>query len=322
MSSRRPAAGSVRPDSCAAGAPPRPAGPPARDRRRRPTTPSRTTAARRHPADERGTPMAARTWDGSIAPLLHAEAADAHTPARSSRNRSASLSTPSMHTWADPAVFRSRGTVSTKPGTRSSRPSTRRSRMARMLAHGVVARRGGHPHRLGHRDDAGDVERAAAAVSLLPAAHQEGLDGRPAAHDERADALRSAELVGRDGDEVAAGHRVRQVEPLEALDGVRVDEGLGTARRAPAPRRRPAARWCRPRCSRPSRRPAGRPGRARRPADRDRPRRPRRPPPPGRRGAPRRGARRGARPPGRPRLRHGGGSCRARRGCRPPCHSP
>ena len=47
-------------------------------------------------AHVRSTPIAASTCDGSIAPLAHADAADAHTPASSSRNSSASLSMPSM----------------------------------------------------------------------------------------------------------------------------------------------------------------------------------------------------------------------------------
>ena len=47
---------------------------------------------------DRSTPIAASTCDGSMAPLAHAEAADAHTSASSSRKSSASDSIPATHT--------------------------------------------------------------------------------------------------------------------------------------------------------------------------------------------------------------------------------
>ncbi|MEZ5298724.1 MAG: hypothetical protein R2697_21315 [Ilumatobacteraceae bacterium] len=40
-----------------------------------------------------------------MAPLAHADAALAHTSASSSRNNSASFSTPEMHTCAEPATL-------------------------------------------------------------------------------------------------------------------------------------------------------------------------------------------------------------------------
>jgi hypothetical protein len=45
-----------------------------------------------------GTPIAARTCDGSIAPLAHADAAETQTPAESSKYNNDSLSRPSKHT--------------------------------------------------------------------------------------------------------------------------------------------------------------------------------------------------------------------------------
>ena len=76
------------------------------------------------------------------------------------------------------------------------------------------ARRRGDAQRLGHGHDAGDVVRAAAAVALLAAAEQQRLERHAVAHDQRADALRAAELVGADATRGAAAAATRgDVEP-------------------------------------------------------------------------------------------------------------
>ena len=110
------------------------AGPRRRARPRAPVTTSASVVV--HPSDSRndppesaaGTPSAARTCDGSAAPLAHDDAAEAHTPSWSSRNSSASASTPGMQRWQFDATLWARSPVSTAPGMAASSPSARRSR--------------------------------------------------------------------------------------------------------------------------------------------------------------------------------------------------
>src|SRR5207302_4962839 len=75
-----------------------------------------------------GTPIAVRTWDGSTAPLVQADPADAHTPAPSSSTSNASDSTSPNDRWQLPAILFVRSPVSALPGTAANRPSARRSR--------------------------------------------------------------------------------------------------------------------------------------------------------------------------------------------------
>ena len=131
-------------------------------------------------AHSRSTPIAASTCDGSIAPAAHADAALAHTPPSSSRYSNASFSMPRMHTCADPATLSSGGTVS-----RTS------AQLAAQLTHEPVAQLGearvlvvalgiGEPQRLGERDGAGDVLRAAASLALLSATDEQRFERHPA----------------------------------------------------------------------------------------------------------------------------------------------
>ena len=84
-------------------------------------------------AQRRSTPIAASTCDGSIAPLAHADAADAHTPASSSRYSSASLSMPSkQHVGRAGDLGGRRRRSRAAPGTPATSPATRRSRSAAM----------------------------------------------------------------------------------------------------------------------------------------------------------------------------------------------
>ena len=135
-----------------------------------PSTPSRATAAARRRPAARGTPMASSTCDGSIAPLLHAEAADAHTPARSSRKSRASLSTPSMHTWAEPAdLARTRDGLDQTVARRRAgrRPAGRAARATRATVSAGVAAVTRIASAMATMP--GDVVRAASPVALLTA---------------------------------------------------------------------------------------------------------------------------------------------------------
>ena len=96
----------------------------------------------------------------------------------------------------------------------------------------------GGGERLGRGDDAGDVVRAAAPLALLPAADDERLDRHAVAHGEHADALRPAELVGAQRQQVDVRPQLAQVEPARRLDGV----GVQNAPRARARARRPTRR--------------------------------------------------------------------------------
>ena len=126
-----------------------------------------------------GTPMAASTCDGSIAPLAHDDAALAHTPASSSRYSNASFSMPSMQTCAEPATLSRRvdGLVHVvELGLRSPSTSGRAARRCATFssARSVSVARSA----VGHRDDSGDVVRAAAPLALLSAAHQQRRERR------------------------------------------------------------------------------------------------------------------------------------------------
>ena len=90
------------------------------------------------------------------------------------------------------------------------------------------------------RDDAGDVLRARPASLFVAAALDEGLDREAVADDERADALRSAELVPGDRDEVGGRRMHSEVEPLRRLDRVGVQHRIG---RVLAHQRRDGIEW-------------------------------------------------------------------------------
>ena len=149
-------------------------------------------------AHARSTPIAASTCDGSIAPLAQADAAEAQTPASSSRYSSASLSIPSNITCADPATLRRRRHGLADAGQRHRRARRRAGHAARRSRTISAARSASvAASASASGDDAGHVVRAAAPVALLAAA--DDATGRrpcPSRNDQDADALRSAELVG------------------------------------------------------------------------------------------------------------------------------
>ncbi len=163
-----------------------------------------------------------------MAPLAHADAADAHTPASSSRNSNASDSMSAMQTCAEPATLYSAGTVSTTPSTRSCEP--RDERVAEDRQAGVLV----GPLAIGEvecnsgGDDAGGVVGAAAALALLPTADDQRIDFGAAAFDEYPDAFRPAELVGAERQQVDVGGDVAQVEPTGGLDRIGVQQRIGS----------------------------------------------------------------------------------------------
>ena len=307
-----------------AAARPRPARRRARGRRRRRSSTSRATAAAR-PTPTTGRPRTppARAR-GPSRPLAHDDPADAAMPASSSRNSSASLSTPGKHRCAEPAtlcerssaagtgarptpparspsVRRATGAVrsvtptSTASGTAARRPSTSRSRRAPTRATARLALGRHQASGDGEAHGPGDVLGAAAPVTLLAAADLAGGERRAGSHDQRADALRATDLVAADRDQVGVARRARRRRARPAPAPRR----CGGRRAVPGPARprrpRRAAGSCRSRCWRasPTRSRRRRPGPRR--GGRGRPRRDRPPRPPGRRSARPARARRGAR---------------------------
>ena len=201
----------------------------ARRRRRRWSSGRASSAARHRPA--RSTPIAASTCDGSIAPLAQADAADAQTPASSSRKSSASLSTPSTQTCADPATLR-RADGLADPGDGLDEAADQ-----------PVAQRGdpralGDPLGVGRRSAAaiatiaGHVVRPAAAVALLAAADEQRLDRHTLADDERPDALGPAELVGLSDIRSTCGHSWRRSSQHAACTASVCSNAVGRIPRA------------------------------------------------------------------------------------------
>ena len=151
-------------------------------------------------------------------------------------------------TWALPATFRSRPTVSVTPSTFATRPSTSRSRKAATRSTDLLALVVGECHRCRERHDAADVLRAAAATPLLSTAEHHRLDAHALAHHERADALGSTELVAAQTDQLGRSRTSRR-RPARRTPGWHRCAGRRSAPARRRPRRRPtAAGWCRPRC--------------------------------------------------------------------------
>ena len=156
----------------------------------------------------------------------------AQTSASSSRNSSASLSTPVEAHVGRAGDLAVAGHGLDDAVDRAARPSTRRSRRPREPRVLAVALGVGRGQRLGHGDDAGDVVRAAAALALLAAAERAAARARRRRGRQHADALRPAELVGAERQQVDERRDRAQVEPARGLHGVGVEQR----------RRRPLAR--------------------------------------------------------------------------------
>jgi hypothetical protein len=85
----------------------------------------------------------------------------------------------------------------------------------------------GRHQRGGQRDDPRDVVGAAAALALLTTTDDERVEGDAVAHGEHADALRAAELVGAQREQIDVPPDRAQVEPRCGLHGVGVQDGAG-----------------------------------------------------------------------------------------------
>src|SRR5207237_7390544 len=77
--------------------------------------------------------------------------------------------------------------------------------------------------------DAGHVLRSGADPKLLAAAMNNRLDRFAVAHDQRADAFGSADLVAGDGEERAIDVAERDRDLAECLDGVRMEQDARVA---------------------------------------------------------------------------------------------
>ena len=185
-------------------------------------------------ASDRGTPMAVRTCDGSVAPVVQAEPPEAATPCRSRCISIASASAPGTATLSTcgraaallrhPHHVGHRGPDRVRRGRRASAPSARR------LAGLFGGRQLGRP---AQRHGAGHVLGAGPDAELLAAAVDDRLDRRPAPHDQRADALRRPDLVAGQGDERGVGGLDRHRDLAEGLHGVGVEHRAGGATARP-----------------------------------------------------------------------------------------
>ena len=82
----------------------------------------------------------------------------------------------------------------------------------------------GRPQGNGHANDPGDVVSAAAPLALLAAADQQRLERRARSGHQHSDPLRTAELVGRQRQQVDMWRDRAEVEPRCCLNGVRVNQ--------------------------------------------------------------------------------------------------
>ena len=104
----------------------------------------------------------------------------------------------------------------------------------RTFSAGALGRRSS-AQRDGHGDDPGDVVRATAPLALLAAADEQRRERRTGARHQHADALRAAELVGRQRQQVDVRSDRAQVEPARGLHGIGVQHSAcGASRRTTA----------------------------------------------------------------------------------------
>ncbi len=170
--------------------------------------------------------MAASTWEASTLPDEQAEPALTAMPARSSAITSVSALAPGT---AMQAVFGRRGTLpenTTASAAMARTPSSSASlslAISSILARSAAASSAATPK----PTMPANVLGAGAAPAFLTAALDEGLDGHAFGENERADAFRSAHLVGRQAHHVGAqlGHVERHA--AGRLNGVAMQQPAG-----------------------------------------------------------------------------------------------
>ena len=87
-----------------------------------------------------------------------------------------------------------------------------------------------NPQRSCERDHPGHVHRPGANPALLTATLDLGVERYSSSDDEHTDALRTAELVTRDRDQVPTAREDRHIHPRHGLDRVGVEDRLGGVR--------------------------------------------------------------------------------------------
>ena len=148
--------------------------------------------------------MALSTCDGSGAPLAHAEPADASTPSMSRAASRTSLRTPGNAKVANPGALGGAGRGDDGVGDQhldgGDQPGTQLGLAHRLRNADPLGELGGG----GEADDAGDVLSGASTVALLAATGALRGSARPVADPQRADPLRSVDLVRREREQVDA----------------------------------------------------------------------------------------------------------------------
>ena len=133
-----------------------------------------------------------------------------------------------MQTWAEPATLSSRGTVSTTPSMRCCSPAT--SSVAEFGQTDVLDGPFtiGEVERDGGGDDARRVVGAAATLTFLATSDDQWIDLRASSFDEHPDALGASELVRTERQQIDVRRDAAQVEPTGRLDGVGVQQRIGS----------------------------------------------------------------------------------------------
>ncbi len=134
---------------------------------------------------------------------------------------------PSMQTWAEPATFRSRATVSVTPSTAPTRLSTRPVSQRRDADKFRRAFAIGEGKCLGHGNHASHVVGAAAPLTFLAATSDERGDIHTLPDGEDTNTFGPTELVGTERHEVDQGRDGSQVDPARGLHCVGVQQRLG-----------------------------------------------------------------------------------------------
>ena len=139
--------------------------------------------------------MAARTCDGATLPDEQAAPDDTATPSRSKAMTAVSAFMPLTENSVVLGSRAASAPKNTAPGATALIPASSLSRSADMTG---ASERKAQPGGIGGRPEAcdpGHILGAGAHAALLAAAPDRSVQHQPVAHDQRADALRPADLV-------------------------------------------------------------------------------------------------------------------------------